>query len=515
MNMDENKFFREATLRICGSIEIEKSLFDCLNYLKLFIPAESVYLHFIDLKEKTGTVYAMADREGGRQLNIRFDYPAPVWRLIGDGSDLPEELILSRAEKNTLGSHMVRIAGLSGKRSLMMMRMSLGSKEVGVVAFEARGWNRFSPEHIQVLRLLQSPFAVAISNSRRYIELLDLKNLLADDNRYLQQELLSQKSDEIIGADFGLKHVMQQVNKVAPLSSPVLLMGETGVGKEVIANAIHKYSTRRNGPFIKVNCGAIPETLIDSELFGHVRGAFTGAFESKRGRFERAHQGSIFLDEIGELPKAAQLRLLRVLQEMEFEPVGSAKTIRVDTRVIAATNRNLENMVTEDLFRKDLYFRLKVFPIYIPPLRERICDIPALTQYFMHKKFRDMGFVEYPTLAAGAIKRLEAYEWPGNVRELENAVERAMIVSGGKILHFDDLGFERTKGVQKETSLNTEQSSILLDEAISNHIITVLHQTKGKISGEDGAARILGVNPATLRNRMRKLGIPFGRGVRY
>ncbi|SHK52594.1 Transcriptional regulator containing GAF, AAA-type ATPase, and DNA-binding Fis domains [Desulfatibacillum alkenivorans DSM 16219] len=513
--MDENKFFREATLRICGSIEIEKALFDCLDYLKNFIPAESVYLHFIDLREKTGVVYAMADGGGGRQLNIRFDYPAPVWRLIGDGSDLPEEVLLDRADKSTLGKHMLKIAGLSGIRSLMMMRLSLDSKEVGVIAFEARGESRFSREHLHRLRLLQSPFAVAISNSRRYIELLELKNLLADDNKYLQQELLSQKSDEIIGADFGLKHVMQQVNKVAPLSSPVLLMGETGVGKEVIANAIHKYSSRRNEPFIKVNCGAISETLIDSELFGHVRGAFTGAFENKRGRFERAHRGSIFLDEIGELPKAAQLRLLRVLQEMEFEPVGSAKTIKVDARVIAATNRNLEDMAAEGLFRKDLYFRLKVFPIYIPPLRERACDIPALTQYFMHKKYREMGFAEYPSLAPGAVKRLEAYEWPGNVRELENAVERAMIVSGGKTLHFDDSGFEKPRSVWEEAPRDAEGSPVMLDDVISSHIIKMLHRTKGKINGEDGAARAMGVNPATLRNKMRKLGVPFGRGVQY
>ncbi|MBU3917853.1 sigma 54-interacting transcriptional regulator, partial [bacterium] len=236
MKTDENEFFREATLRICSSIEIENTLFDCLNYLKNYIPVEKIYVHFINPEERIGHVYAMADHEGGQPLKIRFDYSSPIWRLIGDGTNLPQELLLNKADQHTIGKQMLKIVGVKGNISFMTMRLNLGKKEVGVVAFAAKGWNRFSKEDLRIVRLLQPPFAVAISNSRRYLELLELKNHLADDNKYLQQELLAQKSDEIVGADFGLRQIMQQVHQVAPLSSPVLLLGETGVGKEVIAN---------------------------------------------------------------------------------------------------------------------------------------------------------------------------------------------------------------------------------------------------------------------------------------
>ena len=216
-------------------------------------------------------------------------------------------------------------------------------------------------------------------------------------------------------------------------------MGETGVGKEVIANAIHNLSLRSNGPFIRVNCGAIPPTLMDSELFGHEKGAFTGALFQKRGRFERADGGTIFLDEIGELPLEAQVRLLRVLQEKEIERVGGTETIQVDIRVIAATHRNLDQMLAEGRFREDIYFRLRVFPIAIPPLRLRPEDIPVLVQHFIQKKCREMKTVKIPSLAPGALDRLMLYNWPGNVRELENAVERELIVNKGSLLSFDDL----------------------------------------------------------------------------
>lgn len=514
MKINENEFFREATLRICGSIEIEKALSNCFNYMKTFIKADSAYLHYINLDEKTGTVFAKAEKDNGQQLNIRFDHPSPIWSFIGDGKTLPNEMILDKVDHHPLGKQMLKIIGLKGRYSGMMLRLSIGEKEVGVVGFIAKGWNRFSEDHMHLVRLLQPPFAIALSNSRRYIELLELKNRLADDNKYLQKELRLQKSDEIVGAEYGLSQVMQQVYQVAPLSSPVLLLGETGVGKELIADAIHNYSPRKNEPFIKVNCGAIPETLIDSELFGHVKGAFTGAVERRRGRFERAHRGSIFLDEIGELPTAAQLRLLRVLQEMEFEPVGGTRSIKVDIRIVAATNRNLENLVNEGKFRQDLYFRLKVFPIHIPPLRERRCDIPALTQHFILKKYREMGFKDYPTLAKGAIEKLTAYDWPGNIRELENSIEKAIIVSRGKPIEFTDLGIDTIIPVPGGEE-RYEQGSLLLDDMISRHIQKVLKLSSGKIGGNGGAAERMGINPATLRHKMRKLNIPFGRGVRF
>jgi transcriptional regulator with GAF, ATPase, and Fis domain len=396
----------------------------------------------------------------------------------------------------------------------MILRLIIDGKEVGVVGFGAEGWDRFHQEDLALVRLLRAPFAIALSNSRRYRELLELKNLLADDNKYLLNELRLQNSEEIVGAEFGLSQVMQRVHQVAHLPSPVLLLGETGVGKEIIANAIHSLSPRRDGPFIKVNCGAIPETLIDSELFGHEKGAFTGAIEKRRGRFERAHNGTIFLDEIGELPNAAQLRLLRVLQEKEFEPIGAPKAIKVDIRIIAATNRDLETLIEEGRFRKDLYFRLMVFPIHIPPLRERKCDIPALVQHFILKKYRQMGFEDYPALEKGAIKKLQSYNWPGNVRELENVIEKEMIISRENILLFDSMN-DVKPGSTSEGWDFPENKTLLLDEIISDHIQKVLKKTKGKIGGEGGAAELMGIHPATLRHKMRKLGIPFGRGALY
>jgi transcriptional regulator with GAF, ATPase, and Fis domain len=337
-----------------------------------------------------------------------------------------------------------------------------------------------------------------------------LKDLLADDNRYLHRELFHLSGDEIVGADFGLKGVMAMARQVASLNSPVLLLGETGVGKDVIANAIHYSSPRKDGPLVKVNCGAIPETLLDSELFGHEKGAFTGAISQKRGRFERADHGTIFLDEIGELPAQAQVRMLRVLQDKEIERVGGMSPISLDIRLIAATNRNLEEMVQEKKFREDLWFRLNVFPIRIPPLRERKEDIPALVRHFVERKSRELKLAPSPPLARGVIDRLLTYPWPGNVRELENVVERTLILSKGEPLTFDDL-LGGKFGDRPPASVEKHSGSLKLDEIVSAHIRRVLEMTKGKVHGQGGAAELLGINPSTLRNRMNLLGIPYGR----
>jgi len=311
-----------------------------------------------------------------------------------------------------------------------------------------------------------------------------------------------------VGAKFGLKQVMSRARQVAAMDSPVLILGETGTGKDMIANAIHNSSPRSSGPFVSINCGAIPDSLIDSELFGHEKGAFTGALSQKRGRFERANKGTIFLDEIGELPAAAQVRLLRVLQSREIERVGGVETISLDIRVIAATNRNLEEMVKNRIFREDLWFRLNVFPILVPPLRHRRSDIPSLVQHFIDRKAKELKIAATPSLAAGAIDPLMAYDWPGNVRELENVIERAMILHRGNPLRFDDLGLSTDKPDKAATGVLAEET-LELDSLIKDHIQRVLQLTGGKIHGSGGAGEVLGVNPGTLRSRMKKLGIPF------
>jgi len=346
----------------------------------------------------------------------------------------------------------------------------------------------------------------------RHQEVSRLKDMLADDNRYLFSELRLVSGDEIIGSDFGLRSVMEMVKQVAPIDSPVLLLGETGVGKEVIANAIHYSSHRKDGPFIKVNCGAIPETLLDSELFGHEKGAFTGAVGQRRGRFERANKGTIFLDEIGELPPQAQVRLLRVLQTKEIERVGGTTSIPVDVRILSASNRNLQEMIASGRFREDLWFRLNVFPITIPPLRQRREDIPALVHYFIDRKCKELKLTDRPVLGHGAIDRLVAYDWPGNVRELENMIERALIQHQGGALSFETLLPVSHSGDRtpiQDSGRNRDLPP--LDEMTVQHIRQALEMAGGKINGPGGAAQILGLHPNTLRNRMNRLGIPYGR----
>jgi transcriptional regulator with GAF, ATPase, and Fis domain len=309
----------------------------------------------------------------------------------------------------------------------------------------------------------------------------------------------------------GLKHVMTLATQVAKKPSPVLLMGETGTGKEVIATAIHRISDRNDGPFISLNCGAIPETLVDSELFGHEKGAFTGANERKRGRFERADGGTLFLDEVGELPASAQVKLLRVLQEKEFERVGGSHPVRANVRLIAATNRNLPDMIRKGLFREDLWFRLNVFPIEIPPLRQRREDIIPLAYFFIETKIRQLNIPFQPPLPAEELNKLALYDWPGNVRELQNTIERALILSRGEPLHFPLLNNEPGKvGSYTTSSLSKSVSDTAfpsLEEATRTYLIELLHRTGGKIAGAGGAAEVSGLNPSTLRSKLKKLGI--------
>ena len=508
MQVDEKEFFRQATLRICGSLDVETFLYDSFMYLRDFIPADNVALSHYDPVRREQLALAMASVEGGSLLNLTVSVPPDAAHHLARPGFHTH--VVDRSESHPPARPWIAGGLLDKEDSLLSVRLTVGKNLVGALIFFARGSGRFSQEHADLLALLREPFAIAFSNSLRYQELLRLKELLVEDNRFLQGELRQAAGEEIIGADFGLRGVMEMVRQVAPLSSPVLLLGETGTGKEVMAGAIHNLSPRREGPFIKVNCGAIPGTLMDSELFGHEKGAFTGALSRKRGRFERADGGTIFLDEIGELPPEVQVRLLRVLQDKEIERVGGTEPIKVDLRVVAATHRDLESMIGEGKFREDLYFRLKVFPISIPPLRERKADISILLQHFIQKKSREMGLQGIFSLAPEALERLMAYHWPGNVRELENAVERDLILSRGQPLAFNDLqALAAPDAVQ--APLEVEAQSLSLDDVLSRHIRRVLVMTGGKVGGQGGAAQLLRINPSTLRKRMKKLGIPFGR----
>jgi transcriptional regulator with GAF, ATPase, and Fis domain len=392
------------------------------------------------------------------------------------------------------------------------------------VSFHGYPDKPFNKDHVALILQLNEPFAIAVSNSIRYRKIEAYKELLEDDNKYLNEELTRIGGGrELIGADSGLKSVMELVQQVAPMDSPVLLLGETGVGKELVARKLHQLSPRRNGPFIDVNCGAIPESLIDSVLFGHEKGAFTGAESMIRGRFERAQNGTIFLDEIGELNHDAQVRLLRVLQEKKIERVGGTKSINLNVRLIAATHRNLGRMIKQGRFRRDLFFRISVFPIFISPLRERKYDIPVLVQHFIEKKCKVMNLGVTPTLKPGAMDSLIDYAWPGNVRELENEVERALILSRGMPISFKNVTSSDSNIITASNVIasnednryeSTEGEDLNLDRVIAGQIQKAMVKAKGKVDGKGGAAQLLGINPRTLRHRMRKLKIPFGRNAK-
>ena len=314
----------------------------------------------------------------------------------------------------------------------------------------------------------------------------------------------SREIDAIIGADAGLAGVMRQVAQVAPTDAPVLLLGETGAGKDVVARAIHRASARAAGPILRVNCGAIAPELVDSELFGHERGSFTGAATQRRGWFERADGGTLFLDEIAELPLAAQVRLLRVLQDGVFERVGGAESLQVSVRVIAATHRDLAAMVRAGTFREDLWYRIDVFAIRLPPLRERRADLPALAAYFAERSGARLGAPLSVTPADLGL--LQSYDWPGNVRELAAVIERAAILGG------DHLDIARALGLRGEVRTTTQIDVFpTLDDAMRDHIERALVRARGKIEGRDGAARLLGLHANTLRSRMHKLGVEWER----
>ena len=507
--MDENLFFKQATLLICSSLDIEIALWRCRNFIAGYLPADEIYLNIYEPSLGGLKYVARANAAGGEKLDQCIPLPGELIESIESGRRLQDHLIINHPETDPMGRIIVQEFGLRDT-SFIALRLRIEGHRLGVIDVFARGADRYTEAHARLLTLLREPFAIAMSNALRHQEVVRLKEQLISDNRYLNSELISRSGDEVIGAETGLREVMEKVDQVAPLKNTILILGETGVGKEVIAGAIHRRSPRRHQPFIKVNCGAIPENLIDSELFGHEKGAFTGAVSQKRGRFERADKGTIFLDEIGELPPWAQVRLLRVLQTREIERVGGSPPIALDIRVIAATHRDLRQMVAEGGFRKDLWFRINAFPIHIPPLRRRKMDIPLLAAHFLKKKSRELGVHQIPDISPGAMAQLSDHPWPGNVRELENAMERALIQH-----RHGPLLFRQEADLQEERSVSIplagRQPPPTLAEVNRECIEKALEQTGGRINGPGGAAEILGIHPSTLRNRMNKLGIPYGR----
>lgn len=387
---------------------------------------------------------------------------------------------------------------------------------LGYLVLAAEKAGRFTEKHGSLFELLLEPLSAALSGDRRMVEIDRERRAFAADKDTLLSKLERQDiSASVVGAEAGLKSVMEHVNRVAPTDAPVLILGETGTGKEVISRQIHGKSRRTDGPMFRVNCGAIPPELVDSELFGHERGAFTGAVSERPGWFERADGGTLFLDEVGELPPAAQVRLLRVIQDQVIERVGGRHTVSVDVRIVAATNADLAEMAANGRFRDDLWYRLSVFPIHLPPLRERAGDIPALASHFAWSAGRRLGGV--PLAPSGEdLALLLSYSWPGNVRELAAVIERAAILGDGKRLaveaalgRFSTIPSSAPCAPRKQAE--KPERFFTLDQAMSAHIEEALKRTEGRIEGKNGAAALLGINPHTLRARMRKLGIDWNR----
>lgn len=414
--------------------------------------------------------------------------------FVTDVRDLPEEAATDRA-------HFISL----GILSTISIPLSVGGTAVGVLSFNSRSPAENWPAiYLDRYKLLGDIFANALMRKRSdkllhnaFEEIKGLKELVEAENLYLRRQVqFFQHHEGIIGESAAVRQVLRQVEQVAAVDSTVLIQGETGTGKELIADAIHKLSQRRERAMVKVNCAAIPQTLMESELFGHERGAFTGASSRELGRFETAHRGTILLDEVGELPVQLQSKLLRVLQDGTFERLGSSKTIRVDVRVIASTNKDLKKAVREGSFRPDLYYRLNVFTITAPPLRERKEDIPALIWWFTGMYAKKTG-KQIETIPRQAMAAYQRYDWPGNVRELMNAVERSVIVTRGRVLD---------AYIPEDTSL-AEGEEAVLSEVERSHILKVLQKTGWRVRGQGGAAQLLGIKPTTLESRMQKLGI--------
>jgi len=483
---------------------------------------------------------ALQNAESGRFHIYASDFPESKGFLredmevpnVGASKRALETLrpvIVSQEDESELSAETYhRFVGGEGFQSKCLVPIVSRGRAVGLLGLARRAENAFRDEDIEFLVQVAVQIAIAIDNACAYREISDLKDKLAQEKLYLEEEIRSELNfEQIIGNSAALQRVLQLVDTVAPSDSTVLLLGETGTGKELIARAIHEHSRRIGRTFVKLNCAAIPTGLLESELFGHEKGAFTGAIALKLGRLELADQGTLFLDEVGDIPLEVQPKLLRALQEREFERLGGTQTKKVNVRLVAATNRNLEEMIANREFRSDLYYRLNVFPIQIPPLRERREDIPLLVRYFVQKFARQMQ-KQIDTIPAATMKRLASGEWPGNIRELENFIERAVILTRGKSLdvHFGELEGAAKPSADHAGPLDREEIVRIVKESMRNlnpgsqtlplgdheqrrrqEIVRVLGECKGRVGGPDGAASRLGINRTTLLSRMKKLGI--------
>jgi hydrogenase-4 transcriptional activator len=523
----QSQLITQVWKEVCRHLDIRESVDRLRPILAKSLPLMALAVRRIELQR--GCIETVARSTAGSGERTQFgktslndDQMKQVLTWIRQGR---VSAFAATAKRDVSETDLSRLIG--GADDAAMLAGPLASEDgtpLGALLFVARPRVSFTKLHATTTQELMEPFAAAMENDSRLREMRAMREALEADNRALLSRLDRQDiTDTVVGEQTGLKDVMDRVDQVASSDVPVLILGETGSGKEVIARAIHARSKRRAGPILRVNCGAIPPELIDSELFGHERGSFTGAAAMRKGWFERADGGTLFLDEIGELPLAAQVRMLRILQDGSFERVGGQNPLTADVRIVAATHADLHVMVAQGRFREDLWYRISVFPIHLPPLRQRKADIPAFAAHLAARSGKRLGGHELVPTAQDTVL-LQAYSWPGNVRELAAVIERAAILGDGRRLEIaralglaappvgPSMAAALTPPPVSAPTLHPEDASFSsLNDLTIQHIEAALIRSLGRISGPFGAAKLLGINPDTLRSRMRKMRIDWKR----
>lgn len=498
--------YQDATLALFSSLEIQSAIHELYKVLIEVLPLESLVLHIIDREQMKFRVIADATKEFSEPFKLS-DIPehlqhGPRWQNID--TDTPH--LFSGNLANTLTGMLLKKYGYATD-TVYWTPLVLDEEHFGEFSALFKAGVEVEEGDLKLISILKPALTIALANALQHEEINQLRLELADDNSRMRNELDEIKGISVLNKLEGLSEVAKSVERVAHLETPVLILGETGVGKEVVANNIHLHSNRSEKPFITVNCGAMPENLADSYLFGHEKGAFTGADQKRKGYFERAHNGTLFLDEVGELSLDVQVRLLRVLETKTIERVGGQDSVSVNVRIIAATHRDLVKMINDGTFREDLWYRLNVYPVVVPPLRHRTSDIPDLVDYFIKTKSKELRLGKIPKVHHADLRQLQNYDFPGNVRELQNVVVRALI-------NFSGTSGDYLSGLSDYIIISEAKSTEPsrtgfpdLNDMICTHIQKALEKCNGKIQGPKGAATLLAIPPSTLRAKMKKLRI--------